>query len=98
MADNSLRSEFNNFERKFVLLINEHKKIKENLEILKRENLELKEIIKEKEVIIANFQNIDNINKIVNIMVEEQEDTTGLVDVINNYIEEVDKCIAQLSE
>lgn len=98
MADKSLRSEFNNFERKFVLLINEHKKIKENLEILKRENLELKEIIKEKEVIIANFQNIDNINKIVNIMVEEQEDTTGLVDVINNYIEEVDKCIAQLSE
>lgn len=98
MADNSLRSEFNNFERKFVLLINEQKKIKENLEILKRENLELKEIIKEKEVIIANFQNIDNINKIVNIMVEEQEDTTGLVDVINNYIEEVDKCIAQLSE
>ncbi len=98
MANNPLRSELNILERKLILLINEHKKIKGNLESLKKENLELKELVKEKEVVMTNFQNKDNISKIVNNMAEGQEDTTELVEVINDYIKEVDKCIAQLSE
>lgn len=98
MNDNPLRSELNNLERKLILLLNEHKKIKGNLETLKKENQELKALVKEKEVVMTDFQNKDNISKIVNSMVEEQEDTTELVDVINDYIKEVDKCIAQLSE
>ena len=98
MADNSLRSELNKLERKLVLLISEHKKVKSNVEVLKRENLELKEIIKEKEVAMTGFQEKENINNIVNSMVDGDEDATDLVEVINDYIKEVDKCIAQLSE
>lgn len=98
MTDNPLRSELNNLERKLILLINDHKKVKGNLDILKKENLELKEIIRQKEANMADFQNKDNVSKIVSNMVEENEETTELVEVINDYIKEVDKCIAQLSE
>jgi len=98
MTDNPLRSELNNLERKLILLINDHKKVKGNLDILKKENLELKELIRQKEANMADFQNKDNVSKIVSNMVEENEETTELVEVINDYIKEVDKCIAQLSE
>jgi hypothetical protein len=98
MTDNPLRSELNNLERKLILLINDHKKVKGNLDILKKENIELKEMIRQKEANMADFQNKDNVSKIVSNMVEENEETTELVEVINDYIKEVDKCIAQLSE
>ena len=41
MTDNPLRSELNNLERKLILLINEHKKMKDNVESLKKELLSI---------------------------------------------------------
>jgi predicted RNase H-like nuclease (RuvC/YqgF family) len=98
MTDNPLRSEINNLERKIILLLNEHKSLKNNVETLKRENQELRNIIKEKETILVNFQNQDKISKIVNGMVVGEGNASELVEVIDEYIKEVDKCIAHLSE
>jgi len=98
MTDNPLRSELNNLERKLILLLNEHKKLKEGVQTLKKENQELREVIKVKETVLVDFQNQDKISKIVNGMVVAEGNTTELVEVIDEYIKEVDKCIAQLSE
>ncbi len=98
MTDNPLRSELNNLERKLILLLNEHKKLKSSVEALRNENQELREVIKQKETVLSDFQNKDKISKIVNGMVVGEGNTTELVEVIDEYIKEVDKCIAHLSE
>ncbi|MFY0650510.1 MAG: hypothetical protein JXQ96_00685 [Cyclobacteriaceae bacterium] len=98
MTDNPLRLELNNLERKLILLLNEHNKLKVNVDSLKKENQELREVIKEKETVLGDFQNQDKISKIVNGMVVSEGNTTELVEVLDEYIKEVDKCIAHLSE
>jgi len=98
MTDNPLRSEINNLERKLILLLNEHKSLKSNVESLKKENQELKNVIKDKETVLVDFQNQDKISKIVNGMAVGEGNTSELVEVIDGYIKEVDKCIAQMSE
>ncbi|UXP30671.1 hypothetical protein N6H18_09925 [Reichenbachiella agarivorans] len=98
MADNLLRSELNQLERKLILLLNDFKKKDSELEVLKAENYKLKEVLEEKNRQIEGFQNKDKISKIVNGMVVDERDTEALGNLLNEYIIEVDKCIAQLSE
>ena len=99
MTDNPLRSELSNLERKVILLINEHKKMKEELRLKSEENQALKELMAKKEDQINSFQNQDKISKIVNGMVDKSNGKAHeLGDMLNEYINEVDKCIAQLSE
>ena len=45
MIDNPLRSELNNLERKLILLLNEHNKLKRDLSAVQKENLQLKDLI-----------------------------------------------------
>lgn len=99
MSDNPLRSELSHLERKLVLLISEHQKMKEEIRLLKKENDELKAQVEQRGAEINSFQNQDKISKIVNGMVVSSEYTAAeLSDMLNEYIVEVDKCIAQLSE
>lgn len=102
MAENPLRSELSSLERKLILLINDHQKLKREMELLKSENEGLKDQLGRREAEISDFQNRDKMSKIVNGVVvgsgEGTQDATELVDVLNGYIREVDKCIAQLSE
>ena len=98
MTDNLLRSELNNLERKLILLLNDHKKLKDSVDALRQENQGLREVIKQKEGLLGDFQNQDKISKIVNGVVVSEGDTTELVGVIDEYIKEVDRCIAHLSE
>ena len=99
MGDNLLRLELGNLERKLVLLINEKQKLQQQVDILKSENESLKSQLRDREGKLSDFQNKDKITKIVNGMVGTQSSVpTELVEVINGYIKEVDKCIAQLSE
>lgn len=89
-------TEFTSLERKLNLLLGEFKNLKEELSILRNENLELKDIIKIKDEQLSNFQNKNNISKIVNT-ISVEEDNTELKKSIDNYIREIDKCIAYLS-
>lgn len=99
MSDNPLRSELSQLERKLVLLISDHQKMKEEINLLKQENNGLREQIEKKGEEISSFQNQDKISKIVNGMVVSSDySATELSDMLNEYIIEVDKCIAQLSE
>ena len=79
-------------------MINDHKSIIGENEILKEQNQELKQYLKAKEEQIDNFKNKDKITKLVDGVVVSGGDTTELKQVINEYVKEIDKCIAHLSE
>ena len=98
MEDNQLRLELNNLERKLILLLNDHKTLKGNMVTLQKENQELRSVIKDKDSVLSDFQNQDKISKIVNGIDGGDGKTTELVGVIDEYIKEVDKCIAHLSD
>ena len=98
MLDKDLRTELISLERKILMLVNETKKAKEEIAYLRHQNLELKDELKKKRDQIGSFQNTAKISKIVDSMVENEDDTTELKQVINDYIKEIDKCIAHLSQ
>ena len=60
--------------------------------------LHLQSVIDEKDREIKNFQNRDNISKIVNTIAAESANSTELKLKINEYIREIDKCIAYLRD
>ena len=67
--------------------------------MVKKENSELRDRLSQKGEQIQDFQNRNNISKIVNgMVVNSKSNTTELSGMLDEYIKEVDKCIAQLSE
>ncbi|MCV9386887.1 hypothetical protein [Reichenbachiella ulvae] len=98
MAENRLRTELNHLERKLVLLLNDYKKKESEIEVLRAENDRLRAKIEDKDQQLAGFQNQDKISKLVNGMVVDDNDTEALCNLLSEYINEVDKCIAHLSE
>lgn len=99
MPKENLQGDLLSLERKLKLLLSEYNNIKEEVEHLKAENNDLKELIRQKDGQLGSFQNQLKISKIVqNVAVGEDTDATGLKNQIDEYIKEIDRCIAQLSE
>ena len=98
MSNENLKQELATLERKVKLLISEHQKLKDELVTSKRENDQLKSELSVKEGEVSNFQNKFKISKLVGNMVVEKEDTKELKVVLDEYIKEIDKCIAHLGE
>ena len=98
MSNEIFRTEITNLDRKVKLLLNEHSQLKQEIDSLKRQNNLLESKVSEKEVALSGFQNQMKISKIVERMVVGEENTSELKGVINDYIKEIDKCIAHLSE
>ncbi len=98
MSNENLKQELATLERKVKLLISEHQKLKDELVNSKRENDQLKSQLSVKEGELSNFQNKFKISKLVGNMVVEKEDTKELKVVLDEYIKEIDKCIAHLGE
>ena len=98
MSNENLKQELATLERKVKLLISEHQKLKDELVTSKRENDQLKSQLSVKEGELSNFQNKFKISKLVGNMVVEKEDTKELKVVLDEYIKEIDKCIAHLGE
>lgn len=59
---------------------------------------QLEAVIQLQEEQIKNFQNQDNITKIVNTIAADAANATELKLKINEYIREIDKCIAYLRD
>ncbi len=91
-------SELTILERRVTLLINQHNQLKEELKLLREENTNLKAVLAEKDEEINNFQKTIKISKIVDNAVANKFETTELKRTINEYIKEIDKCIAHLSQ
>lgn len=97
MEKDQLINELTLLERKIKLFMNEHQTLQEKLRILNVENSNLKTTLKRKEQQIDDFQNQNKISTIVDNIAAGGEDAVELKQYINEYIREIDKCIAQLS-
>jgi hypothetical protein len=97
MDQELLKTNLNGLERKILVLINEHKHVKEEVKTLKRENLELKEAVKVRDEQISGFHNQLKITKIVDSLNPEDGSVSELKKKVDDYIREIDKCIAHLS-
>lgn len=98
MSNDTLRTEINNLERKIKLLLNEYTQMRSELERIGLENAHLKAQTNSQEASLESFQNQTKISKIVGSMAVGESDAGELKEVLDEYIKEIDKCIAHLSE
>jgi len=66
-------------------------------ERLKTEGALLQQKVEDLETKVSDFQNQDKMSKLVNNTSVEKEDSIELKNRLNEYIKEIDKCIAYLS-
>ena len=83
---------------KLSRLSSKYKEVIEELSQFKALNKQLKVQIDKQNEEIKNFQNQHKISKIVSSLAESTQNSTELKLKINEYIKEIDKCIAHLSE
>lgn len=98
MENQSLQNEFQSLERKINLLLNQYTGEKQKSEQLRIENQQLAEQLKAKTEQIQSFQNQIKISKIAGSIGTDNEDVSKLKDKIDDYVNEIDYCIAQLSQ
>jgi len=98
MDQEVLKNNLNGLERKLVVLINEHKNQKEQLKTLKAENQVLKDALKTRDEQLNDFRNKIKISKIVDNLNPEDGNSSELKKKVEEYIREIDKCIAHLSK
>jgi len=79
------------------MLISEHKSLKEELKGLKTENQDLKTALKVRDDQIAGFHNQLKISKLADSLRPEDGSVPELKKKVDEYIREIDKCIAHLS-
>ena len=98
MNREKLNLSLSNLERKVKFLLDSHKDLKQELSNAKSENQELKDIIRNKDDQIIDFQNKYKISKIAKNIRGGEDDASELKNQINEYIREIDKCIMHLSQ
>jgi regulator of replication initiation timing len=97
MDQEALKSSLNGLERKLLVLLNEHKALKDELKGLKLENHELKADVKKRDEQLSHFKNQIKITKIVDHINPEDGSISELKRKVDEYIREIDKCIAHVS-
>jgi hypothetical protein len=97
MDQELLKTNLSGLERKILVLVNEHKNLKEELKGLKKENQDLKAAVKIRDEQIAGFHNQLKITKIVDSINPGDGSISELKKKVDDYIHEIDKCIAHLS-
>ncbi len=97
MENQALQNEFQSLERKINLLLTQFAGEKQKNEQLRIENQQLGEQLKAKTEQVQNFQNQIKISKIAGSIEADNEDVSKLKDKIDDYVNEIDYCIAQLS-
>ena len=94
----SLQQKLDQLEAKVRKLADAYKSLNVKLRTSYTENHNLKMILDKKNEELSNFKNQDKITKIVSSMSGDEKSSTELKLKINEYIKEIDKCIAYLSE
>jgi hypothetical protein len=97
MDQEALKTNLNGLERKILVLLNEHKATKDDVKRLKLENYELKTDLSRRDDQLHNFKNQIKITKIVDHINPEDGSVSELKRKVDEYIREIDKCIAHLS-
>ena len=97
MDQDLLKTNLNGLERKIQMLVTEHKSLKEEVKGLKSENQELKSTLKAREEQLTGFHNQLKITKLADSLHPEDGSVSELKKKVDEYIREIDKCIAHLS-
>jgi uncharacterized coiled-coil DUF342 family protein len=97
MDQELLKTNLTGLERKILVLINEHKNLKEEVKGLKKENQDLRAAVRVRDEQIAGFHNQLKITKLVDSLNPEDGSVSELKKKVDDYIREIDKCIAHLS-
>jgi len=97
MDQEILKTNLHGLERKILVLLNDHKSLKDEIRSLKLENHELKSSVRARDEQISNFKNQIKITKIVDYIDPEDGSNSELKKKVDEYIREIDKCIAHLS-
>jgi regulator of replication initiation timing len=97
MEQDLLKTSLNGLERKMVVLLNEHKNLKAEVGALKTANSELKLSLRQREDQLDGFRNQAKITKIVDTIHPDDGNGSELRKTVDDYIREIDKCIAHLS-
>jgi len=97
MDQELLKTNLNGLERKILVLVNEHKNLKEEVKTLKKENQEQKAALRIRDEQISGFHNQLKITRIVDSLSPEDGSVSELKKKVDDYIREIDKCIAHLS-
>lgn len=92
-----LKNNLNGLERKLQMLIGEHRSLKDQVGLLKQENQELKASLRTRDEQLLDFKNQIKISKIVDNLNPEDGSSSELKKKVEEYIREVDRCIAYLS-
>lgn len=98
MDQDALKTNLSALERKLLVLINEHKSLKDQVKTLKNENLALRESVRVRDEQLDNFTNQIKISKIVDRLHPEDGQPSELKKKVDEYIREIDQCIAHLSQ
>ena len=98
MDQELLKTNLNGLERKILVLLNEHKALKDEMKGLKLENHELRGDLRRRDEQLSNFKNQIKITKIVDNINLEDGSVSELKKKVEEYIKEIDKCIAHLSQ
>jgi len=97
MDQEALKANLNGLERKITMLLNDQKALKDEIRTIKLENHELRTDLRKRDEQMANFKNQIKITKIVDYINPEDEGISELKRKVDEYIREIDKCIAHVS-
>ena len=97
MEQELLKTNLNGLERKLLVLLNDNKSLKQEVDNLKTENTELKQHLRQRDEQLGGFKNQIKITKIVDNIHPEDGSISELRKTVDDYIREIDKCIAHLS-
>ena len=97
MDQEALKANLNGLERKIMMLLNDQKTLKDEIRTIKLENHELRTDLRKRDEQMANFKNQIKITKIVDYINPEDESISELKRKVDEYIREIDKCIAHVS-
>ena len=98
MSNDSQPVLYQEIKQKLLILIERYQEAKDELHEVKIENELLRKELAQKNERIKNFQNQDKINKIVSNVALEEVEIEELKAKLDNYIKEIDRCIAYLNE
>ena len=90
--------ELNHLEQDLKRLLNAYSSLKTKYQEAVEDLAKIKVKLEEKTIELKNVQNEEKISKIASSLAEESHKSVALQQKINEYIKEIDKCIAFLSE
>lgn len=98
MAKEKQLQQLQHIEDKLRKLVARYTDVQQKLNSAQEEIKFLESLVEEKEQQIKNFQNQENIVKIVDTIAGNPANSTELKLKLNEYIREIDKCIAYLQD